>query len=194
MSSLHENRARHRVEIGATDLRGDSGTALRRARGDERITKVRARIDGSVSPLVAAERHADTLGVFGARSERRAQGRRCCTGYGSSTRGGVRVREWRAAEAPGRGAGGQGGAIALGGAQVELYRQHDHRDALVLQAALDQKRGLVVERAVPGGVFLEDDLARDDERFRVALHQLGRELLGLARGSSRVVSSALLER
>ena len=76
----------------------------------------------------------------------------------------VRRRQSASRRAPGNAPRRLG---ARGARQVELDRQHDHRDARVLQAALDQQRRLVVEHPVPERVLREDDLTGDHDDLRV---------------------------
>jgi len=60
-----------------------------------------------------------------------------------------------------------GRQVFAGGSEVELHGEHDHRHAVVLQATLNQKRRFIVEKSVPRCVLLEDDLTRNDQRFRI---------------------------
>src|SRR5262249_14684415 len=64
-------------------------------------------------------------------------------------------------------------------AQVELDGQHDHGNAGVLQATLDQEGAFVVQRAVPQRVFLEDDLPGDNQRFWIPLDRIIGQFFGL---------------
>src|SRR5581483_9880416 len=79
-----------------------------------------------------------------------------------------------------------GRAAALAGwqilpcrAQIELYRQDDHRYAGVLQPSLDEERRLVVKQSIVRRVFLEDDLTGHDEALREATDEIGRQALRL---------------
>ncbi len=62
--------------------------------------------------------------------------------------------------------------------QVQADREDDHRDAGVLEAALDHEGGLVVENARGEGVLVEDELAGDEEAARIFADEVLRELLG----------------
>ena len=46
--------------------------------------------------------------------------------------------------------------------EVDPHGHHDHGHTAALQALLHHERGLVVQRAIPERVFLEDQLARDE--------------------------------
>src|SRR5258708_7865885 len=64
--------------------------------------------------------------------------------------------------------------------EVEADRENDHRQAGVLQAALDDERGLVVEQPGDEGVLGENELAGDEEGPRILAYDLGRHPLGFA--------------
>ena len=64
----------------------------------------------------------------------------------------------------GASSGQSGGAHWTALTQIDAYRYDDHGQATALQALLHHERGLVVQHAIPERVFLEDELAGNEQR------------------------------